>query len=108
MEFFLLFSFTGLLLQSSFSISCSLGCNDHTLVEFVILRNAGLAKSRVRTLNFRREKFQLLKQLLDGISWETLLKGIGTEQSWKLCKDSFLQAQELSIYQQKKSCRGGG
>jgi len=44
-----------------------LGCSDHALVEFVILRNAFLAKSRVRTLNFRRAKFHLLRELLDGI-----------------------------------------
>ena len=31
-----------------------LGCSDHALVEFVILRNVGLAKSRVRILNFSR------------------------------------------------------
>ena len=29
-----------------------LGCSDHTLVEFVILKNVGLAKSRARTLCF--------------------------------------------------------
>ncbi len=85
----------------------SLGCSDHALVEFVILRNAGLAKSRVRTLNFRRAKFWLLKELLDGISWETVLKGMGTEQSWQLFKDTLLRVQRLSIPQQKKSSRGG-
>ena len=53
-----------------------LGCRDHALAEPVVLRNAGLAKSRVRTLNFRRAKFQLLKEFLDGISWETVRKGI--------------------------------
>lgn len=29
-------------------IGSSLGCSDHTLVELVISRNMGLAKSRVR------------------------------------------------------------
>ena len=32
----------------------SLGCSDHTLVEFVISRNVGLAKSKVRTLDIQR------------------------------------------------------
>jgi len=59
-------------------------------MEFVTGRNAGLAKSRVRTLNFRRAKFWLLKELLDGVSWETVLKGMGTEQSWQLFKDTLL------------------
>ena len=83
-------------------IGGSLGCSDHALVEFVILKNAGLAKSRAR-----RGKFRLLKELLNGIPWETVLKGMGTEQSWQLFKDTLLRVQRLSIPQQKKSSRGG-
>ena len=45
----------------------SLSCINHALMEFVILKNAGLAKSRARTLCFRRANFQLLKELLSGI-----------------------------------------
>ena len=59
-------------------IGGSLGCSDHALVEFVILKNAALAKSRARTLCFRRAKFWLLKELLSGIPWETVLNGMGT------------------------------
>ena len=33
-------------------IGGSLGCSDHALVEFVIWKNVGLAKSRARTLCF--------------------------------------------------------
>lgn len=55
----------------------SLGCRDHALAEFVILRNTGLAKSRAEILNFRRAKFQLFKELLNEISWETVLKDKG-------------------------------
>ena len=44
----------------------SLGCSDCALVEFVILKNVGLAESRTRTLCFRRVNFQLLKELLSG------------------------------------------
>jgi len=65
-------------------IGGSLGCSDHALVEFVILKNAVLVKSRARTLCFRRAKFHLLKELLSGMPWETVLKGMGTEQSWQL------------------------
>ena len=89
-------------------IGGSLGCSDHTLVEFVILKNAGLAKSRAKTLYFRRANFRLLKELLSGIPWETVLKGMGTEQSWQLFKGTLLRLQQLSIPQQKKSSRGGG
>lgn len=52
-------------------------CNNHALIEFVIQRNIGLAKSVVRTLNFRRAKFQLLKELLDEISCVAVLREKG-------------------------------
>jgi len=74
-------------------IGDSLGCSDHALVEFVILKNAGLAKSRVRTLSFRRANFWLFKELLSGIPCETVLKGMGTELNWQLFKDTLLRVQ---------------
>ena len=66
----------------------------------MIWRNAGISRSRVRTLNFRRASFWLLKELLSGIPWETVLKGIDTEQSWQLFRDTFLRARRLSVPQQ--------
>ena len=48
-------------------IEGSLGCSDHTLAEFLILKNAVMAKCRARTLYLRRAKFQLLKEFLSGI-----------------------------------------
>jgi len=85
----------------------SLGCSNHALVEFVILRNVGLAKCGVRTLNFRRVNLRLFKELLVAISWEAVLRDKGVEQSWLLFKDAFLRVQELSITQNKKVSRGG-
>lgn len=58
-----------------------LGCSDHALVEFVISRNMGLAKSQVRTLNFQRADFKLFKDLVAEIPWNTNLRDKGTEQS---------------------------
>jgi len=69
-------------------IGGSLGCSDHALVEFMIWRNAGLGKSRIRTPNSRRANFGLYKELLDGIPWENVFKGTGIEQSWQLFKDT--------------------
>lgn len=83
----------------------SLGCSSHTLVEFMILRNTNLARTKVRTLNFRRVNFQLFKELVDGIPWE--LRDRGTKQSWKLYKEAFHRVQELSILLYKKSNREG-
>lgn len=62
-----------------------------------------LAKSRVRTQNLRRANFRLFKELLDEILWETILRDLGSEQSWQLFKDSFLREQaspSLSIRDQ--------
>jgi len=41
-------------LIKAFKIGSSLGCSSHTMVKFVILRNVDLAKSGVKTLNFRK------------------------------------------------------
>ena len=81
-------------------IGSKLGCSDHALVQLVILESAGLAKSRVWTLSFRRANLWELKELLDGIPWETVLKGIDTEQSWQLFRDTFLRARRLSVPRQ--------
>lgn len=43
----------------------SLGCRGHALVEFADLRDMGQAISRVRTLNFRKANFQLLREQIN-------------------------------------------
>ena len=60
----------------------SLGCTDHAPVEFVISRDMGLAKSKVKTLNFRRANFHLFKELVDEIPRDTVLRDRGSDQSW--------------------------
>jgi len=51
-------------LNSDMKTGGSLGCSDHTLVEFTVLRDMGKAASTVRTLNFRKTNFQLFKELV--------------------------------------------
>ena len=46
----------------------SLGCSDHEMVEFRILRGGSRAISRIKTLDLRRADFGLVKELLGGIS----------------------------------------
>ena len=41
-----------------------LGCSEHALVEFTLLRNMGKARSVIRTLNFRKANFQIFKELV--------------------------------------------
>ena len=50
-------------LISDIEIRGSLGFSDRALVEFTVLRNTGKARSIVRTLNFRKARFQLFKEL---------------------------------------------
>jgi len=64
----------------------SLGCSDCALVEFVISRNVDLAKSGVRTLNFRRANFKLFKELLAEISWDKKVGRRDRKPAW-LSKD---------------------
>ncbi|KAK4830768.1 hypothetical protein QYF61_013257 [Mycteria americana] len=94
-------------LISDVKIRGSLGCSDHALVEFVVLRDMGQVKSKVRTLNFRKEKFQLFKELFNRTPWETALRDKGAEQSWQIFKDAFHRAKELSIPRCKKSGKEG-
>jgi len=85
----------------------SLGCSDHTLVEFTVLRDIGKARSVVRTLNFRKANFQLFKEVVSRTPWETVLRDRGAEQSWQILKDAFQRAQELSVPRCKKSGKEG-
>jgi len=85
----------------------SLGCRDHVLLEFVILKNVDLAKSGVRTLNFKRAIFSYFKELSDEICWEEVLRDKGVEESWLVFKDAFLRMKELSILQNKTAGRRG-
>jgi len=70
----------------------SLGCSDHAPVEFSILRGTGWVKCRVRTLNFRKANFQLFRELVCGIHWETALRGKELNERWELFKHIFLRA----------------
>ncbi|PKU47795.1 hypothetical protein llap_1904 [Limosa lapponica baueri] len=46
----------------------SLGCSDHEIVDFRILRQRSKAISRITTLDFRRTNFGLFEDLLSGIT----------------------------------------
>lgn len=51
----------------------NLGCCEHALVEFVVQRDMGQAKRKFGTLDFRRAKFQLVKELVKRIPWSWFL-----------------------------------
>lgn len=58
-------------------------------------------------LNFGTVNFQLLKELVNEIPWEIVIRDKGTDQSWQLFKDTFLRVQELSIPMCRKSGKAG-
>ncbi|GAB0179184.1 hypothetical protein GRJ2_000383700 [Grus japonensis] len=72
----------------------SLGCSDHEMVEFRILRAARRAHSKLTTLDFRRADFGLFRDLLGRIPWDKALEGRGAQDSWLIFKGHLLQAQE--------------
>jgi len=94
-------------LISDVKIGDRLGCSVHTLVEFTVLRGMGKVRSIVRTLNFRKAKFQLFKELVNRTPWEMVLRDTGAEQSWQIFKDAFQRVQELSVSGCKKSGKEG-
>ena len=84
-----------------------LGCSEHATVEFMLWRNMTQAKSKIRTLNFRKADFQLFRKLINRTSWKNVLMGKGAEQSWHIFKEAFLSLQELSIPSCNKSGKQG-
>ncbi|GAB0180505.1 hypothetical protein GRJ2_000515800 [Grus japonensis] len=81
----------------------SLGCSDHEMVEFKILRAARRAHSKLTTLDFKRADFGLFRDLLGRVPWDKALEGRGAQDSWLIFKDHLLQAQEQCIPTKRKS-----
>ncbi|GAB0189267.1 hypothetical protein GRJ2_001392000 [Grus japonensis] len=81
----------------------SLGCSDHEMVEFRILRAVRRVHSRLTILDFRRADFGLFRDLLGRIPWDKALEGRGARDSWLIFKDHLLQAQERCIPAKRKS-----
>ena len=71
----------------------SLGCSDHEMVEFKILRAVRREHSKLTTLDFRRADFGLFRDLLGRVPWDTALEGRGAQESWLILKGNLLQDQ---------------
>jgi len=70
---------------------------------FAVLRDKGQMNRKGKSLNFRKAKFQLFKELVNRTAWETALRDKRAKQSWQIFKDAFHTAQDLSIPRCKKS-----
>ncbi|GAB0205044.1 mitochondrial enolase superfamily member 1 [Grus japonensis] len=64
----------------------SLGCSDHEMVEFKILRAARTAHSKLTSLDFRRADFGLFRDLLGRVPWDKVLEGREAQDSWLVFK----------------------
>ncbi|GAB0176205.1 hypothetical protein GRJ2_000085700 [Grus japonensis] len=71
----------------------SLGCSDHEMMEFKILRAARRVHSKLTTLDFRRADFGLFRDLLGRVPWDKVLEGRGAQDSWFVFVDHLLQTQ---------------
>ncbi|GAB0204964.1 hypothetical protein GRJ2_002962000 [Grus japonensis] len=80
----------------------SLGCSDHEMVEFKILRAARRVRSK---LDFRTADFGLFRDLLGRIPWDKALEGRRAQDSWLVFKGHLLQAQEQCIPTKRKSSK---
>lgn len=83
-------------------IGGSLGCRDQASVVLAVLRDMGQVRSKVRRLNFKNSEFQVYRERVSGIPWETALADKGAEQSWQFSKEVFRGVQELAIPRSKK------
>jgi len=84
-------------LVGNVKVKGSLGCSDHKMVEFKILRAERRVRSKLTTLDFRRADSGLLRDLLGRIPWDKALEGREAQESWSAFKDPLLQAQERCI-----------
>jgi len=92
-------------LVGNVKVKGSLGCSNHEMVAFKILRAARRVCSKLATLDFRRADFGLLRDLLGRVPWDKPLEGGGAQESWSVFKDHLLQAQERCIPTKRKSGR---
>lgn len=64
-------------------------------------------RGKVRSLNFSKADFQLLREIVSRIPWKTSLRDKGAKQSWKIFKEVFHSVQELAIPRNKKLGKEG-
>jgi len=67
-------------LVGSVKLKDSLGCSDHEMVEFQILRAERRVHSKLTALDFRRADFGLFRDLPSRVPWDKVLEAIGTRE----------------------------
>ena len=83
-----------LVLVSNVKFKGSLGCSDHKMVEFKILRVSKRVCSKLATPDFRKSDYELFRELLVRVTWEKAMEERGAQESCLLFKDHLLQVQK--------------
>ena len=92
-------------LVSNMNLKGSLGCHNHEMVEFKILRVPKRVQSKLAALDFRRANFELFRELLERVTWEKALEGRNAQESCSIFKDRLLQAQNQCILRKRKASK---
>ena len=81
-------------LVGNVKLKSSLGCSDHEIVEFKILRAARRVHSKLAAVNFRRADFGLSMEVLGRAPWDKALERRRAQESYLIFKNHLLQAQK--------------
>ncbi|PKU41684.1 rna-directed dna polymerase from mobile element hypothetical protein [Limosa lapponica baueri] len=84
-----------------------LGQSDNEIIEFSILAEARQGARRTATLDFRKADFGLFRSMVESVPWETVLKGIGSQEGWSYFKEELSKAQEKAIPRSHKTSQQG-
>ncbi|PKU45481.1 glycerol kinase [Limosa lapponica baueri] len=90
-------------LEWNVKLKGSLGCSDHEMVEFKILRAVRRAHSKLTVLDFRTADFGLFRDLLGRVLRNKAAEGRGAQGIWLIFKDHLPQPQEQCIPTNRKS-----
>jgi len=90
-------------LVGNVKVKGSLGCSEHEMMEFKILRAERRAQNKLTTLDFRRADSGVFGDLLGRVPYNKALEGREDQESLLLFKDHLLQVQKQCIPTKRKS-----
>ncbi|CAJ0962937.1 unnamed protein product [Ranitomeya imitator] len=64
-----------------------LGNSDHNIVQFHLSFTRGTCQGVTKTLNFRKAKFDQLRDALNLVDWDNILRNKNTDNKWEMFKN---------------------
>ncbi|CAJ0940289.1 unnamed protein product, partial [Ranitomeya imitator] len=64
-----------------------LGNSDHNIVQFHLSFTRGTCQGVTKTLNFRKSKFDQLRDALNLVDWDNILRNKNTDNKWEMFKN---------------------